>query len=75
MVSKPFLSDFAGPLRRPNVPPGTIPNGFGNMALRNKGFKQRQRPDSSRFCGVLPDRANGDMELFAAAPISLGSRA
>jgi hypothetical protein len=71
MVSKPFLSDFAGPLRRPNAPPGTIPGGFGNMALRNKGFKQSQRPDSSRFCGVLPNRAQGDMELFALAPISL----
>jgi hypothetical protein len=45
------------------------------MALRNKGFKQRQRPDSSRFCGVLPNPAQEDMELFAAAPISLGSEA
>src|SRR3984893_9303951 len=59
MVSKPFVSDFAGPLRRPNAPPGTIPRGCHNMALRNKGFKQRQRPDSSHFCGVLPDRRTG----------------
>src|SRR5580692_12434200 len=53
MVSKPFVSDFAGPLRHPNAPHGTIPGGFANMALWNKGFKKRQRPDSSCFCGIL----------------------
>jgi hypothetical protein len=41
------------------------------MASWNKGFKQCQRPDSSDFCGDLPDQAQGDMELFALAPISL----
>jgi len=44
------------------------------MALRNKRFKQRQRPDSSRFYAVLPDRGKADMELFAPAPISFGNR-
>jgi hypothetical protein len=38
-----------------------------------RGSSSGKKPDSSRFCVVLPDRAQGDMELFAPAPISLGS--
>jgi hypothetical protein len=44
------------------------------MASRNQRFKQRQRPDSSRFYGILPSQAQADMELFAPALISFGNR-
>src|SRR5258707_14576024 len=41
MVSKPFLSDFVGALYgTPGSRPERFPGGSGNMALRNKGFKE-----------------------------------
>jgi hypothetical protein len=44
------------------------------MVSRNKRFKQRQGPDSSRFYAVLSDRRKAAMELFAPALISFGNR-